>query len=328
MLAEDYNIVKETGSRSSSFFSRTIGDKIGEREWTEKLKQTLVDFNIPPPDSPYPHFDDLLFLRPFDIETGDVPACFSTKTCPGDEIWAMKDPYLLPSPFVEPECVILDGFIAGITIPLIILVIVICFFVYKYLLKKQKKRIQRHFAACLTETIDLKATMNMTLSPENLMREFERIDTDSNGIIRKNELWNFISSGKVGEMPKKDFDMLFTILDVDGNGGIDFVEFCQYLCGIGSDMKSIMREMDDATVSSVSKDDKLQRLSIQIAQSNARKSQMITNFDTAQFSADNEGGEEEALIEKKEFFRDDDLSLSLAPIEEKGYETHTKEFDA
>ena len=85
-------------------------------------------------------------------------------------------------------------------------------------------------------------------------------------------------------------------------------------------MESIMREMDDATVTSASKSDKLQRLSIQIVQSNARKSQMMTNFE-AEFS-DNEG-EEEALMEKKEFYHDVDLS----PIAEKGND-EKEEFNA
>lgn len=45
-------------------------------------------------------------------------------------------------------------------------------------------------------------------------------------------------------MSKKDFDTLFTILDVDGNGGIDFVEFCQYMGEIGLDMETIEKEID------------------------------------------------------------------------------------
>lgn len=173
MIAEDYNIEMETGDRASSLFSRTIGNKIDEQEWTAKLKQTILDFNIPKPDSAYPYFDEQIFLQPFDVEKDDVPECFSTKTCAGDEVWSMKDPYLMMSPFIEPSGVILDEFIAGVTIAIIIVLLVAAFFIHRCYLKKQKQRIKRHFAACVVEKIDLKASMNMVLSPESLMREFE-----------------------------------------------------------------------------------------------------------------------------------------------------------
>jgi hypothetical protein len=83
------------------------------------------------------------------------------------------------------------------------------------------------------------------LTPEALAEEFERIDTGlhdgdgagADGYISREELWDFLSSGKAGEMNQKDFNALFEALDTDGNGKVDFLEFCSFLSMCGEEFQ-------------------------------------------------------------------------------------------
>ena len=53
----------------------------------------------------------------------------------------------------------------------------------------------------------------------------------------------FMSSGKAGAMDEKDFNALFAALDTDGNGEVDFLEFCTYLSVCGQDIKIAREEL-------------------------------------------------------------------------------------
>lgn len=87
------------------------------------------------------------------------------------------------------------------------------------------------------------------MTPEDLAREFRLIDSGTNeggdGVISREELWTFMTSGKLGgEITRSDFDALFKAIDEDGNGTVDFTEFCRFL---GRCTEYLGEELDSRT---------------------------------------------------------------------------------
>ena len=100
------------------------------------------------------------------------------------------------------------------------------------IIRRQKKRYQTRFVEQIVEDIGHKGS-TLQLGPEELTREFRRIDTSNDGNIEKEELWNFVSSGKAGIMNRRDFNALFKSMDIDGNGAVNFMEFCSFMTTCG-----------------------------------------------------------------------------------------------
>lgn len=170
---------------------------------------------------------------------GEVPMqaeCMGS-TCPTEEQWCTLDPNCSESPYQEPPAKIKAGVVAGFVSAagVVLLGIVVGF--YNLRLKRQKERIRVTFATRIAETI--KGDFNM--DPDALKEEFKNIDSGKedggDGYISKEELRDFMASGKLGIMDQKDFDMLFLALDVDGDGQVDYLEFCSFLklCSTGAD---------------------------------------------------------------------------------------------
>jgi len=63
------------------------------------------------------------------------------------------------------------------------------------------------------------------LTMDDLVGEFKKIDMNDDGLIQKSELKKYAQSGKFGELSEKDFARMFQIIDKDGSGEIDFIEF-------------------------------------------------------------------------------------------------------
>ena len=77
------------------------------------------------------------------------------------------------------------------------------------------------------------------LNQKALTNEFQNIDSSADGSLRKDEVKEFFISGKVVSTADSEFNAIFAALDLDGNGGIDFVQFFSFL-GQGG------KELDDA----------------------------------------------------------------------------------
>ena len=77
----------------------------------------------------------------------------------------------------------------------------------------------------------------LQLEPEDLADEFRRIDSSNDGNIQREELWDFVSSGKAGVMNRRDFNALFRSMDVDGNGSVNFMEFCSFMSTCGKNYR-------------------------------------------------------------------------------------------
>jgi hypothetical protein len=62
------------------------------------------------------------------------------------------------------------------------------------------------------------------------------VHLDSTGFIlyySSTELKTWIDEGKLGNISDNDFNALWSALDLDGSGTVDFVEFCTFLSGCG-----------------------------------------------------------------------------------------------
>jgi hypothetical protein len=150
-----------------------------------------------------------------------------TGKCPAEEDWCAIDPECSVSPYKEPPAAIKGGAVAGIVLACAAVVVIASYGVFAYKLKQQAKRNKIMFCRAVGNNIRLRGSV----TPEELQQEFKRIDEaqDSDGKISKAELREFLLSGKIGEINEKDFDALWNVMDADGSGDVDFLEFCSYL---------------------------------------------------------------------------------------------------
>ena len=130
------------------------------------------------------------------------------------------------SPYQEPPAKRKAGVVAGFVIAAAAIVLG----VYHLRLKRQSERIRLNFATRIAESIK---SPDMSMYPDALKEEFECIgsgkEDGGDGYISKDELKDFMASGKFGEMDEKDFNVLYIALDADGDGRVDYLEFCSFL---------------------------------------------------------------------------------------------------
>ena len=156
------------------------------------------------------------------------PIC-SVSPCPTEEQWCAIDPNCSESPCQEPPASLKPGVLAGFITGGVVFLCLIFLAILKYLVVRQAQRYRTIFARRIAETINVRGSMR-TLSPEALADEFKCIDADvKDGKLSKEELWEFLSDGKAGDIHQKDFDALFAAIDLDGSGSVDFLEFCAFM---------------------------------------------------------------------------------------------------
>ena len=163
---------------------------------------------------------------------GEVPMqteCLGS-SCPTEEDWCKADPNCSDSPYQEPPGKRKAGVVAGFVITAAAIVLGVVIGMYSLRLKRQRERIRLNFATRIAETI---SSPDISMNPDALKEEFERIDSGKkdgrDGYISKDELKDYMASGKFGEMDEKDFNVLYLALDADGDGKVDYLEFCSFL---------------------------------------------------------------------------------------------------
>lgn len=182
------------------------------REWVDSILATYQEANVLPENRVSPE-EDLCSLG----------------WCPTEEQWCQSDPECSESPYVEPSASLKPGVIAIFVISGFVAAVGVLYCIHLYLQKKQARRFKTVFAKRIAETVNVRGSAR-SLSPDALANEFRRIDADvEDGKLSKEELWDFVSSGKAGEMDRNDFDALFAAIDLDKNGTVDFLEFCAFM---------------------------------------------------------------------------------------------------
>lgn len=127
----------------------------------------------------------------------------------------------------EPEAYILAGPVVGIVVA-VMLVVFLGFFALHRRQMKQKEAIMRtQFANRIAQGITVTGG-SRSLSLDELAAEFHKLDQDKGGTLEKEELWAFLESGNVGSMSRTDFDLLFSAIDIDRSGSVDFNEFVAF----------------------------------------------------------------------------------------------------
>ena len=169
-----------------------------------------------------------------------IPSCLSEQwgSCPTEQDWCSNmDPSCSVSVYQEPAAS-LNGF--GITLASFLVLSFIVFgghLLKRHIAAKQLKRCRSHFAKVIAERIGHTGHLSQ-LGPKELEEEFKRIDIGlkkNDGMIQKDELWTWISSGKAGIMKKEDFDALFNSMDMNGDEEVSFIEFCGFMARCGSE---------------------------------------------------------------------------------------------
>eukprot|EP01083_Nonionella_stella_P275716 936596_1 len=126
-------------------------------------------------------------------------------------------------------------------------------------MKLQKERLKNLFAKHVVQS--LKIGMGASgdfFTMEALQEEFKQIDVGEeggDGMISKAELHAFMTSGKMGKVTDSDFDTLFGIIDADGSGQVDFIEFATFMGEIKSNVEAI--EVDKGLMRSFIEDKEL-----------------------------------------------------------------------
>eukprot|EP00957_Ditylum_brightwellii_P143795 10956935-Ditylum_brightwellii.AAC.1 len=115
-----------------------------------------------------------------------------------------------------------DGFVALFVIIGLAVFGAVAYLFHRNAVKKQQERYKAHFVRGIARNISIAPSAGM-IPADKLKAEFDHIDKDKGGTISKDELKEFVDTGKFGTISDKDFDAMWTAMDVDGSGEVDFV---------------------------------------------------------------------------------------------------------
>jgi len=205
-------------------------ERITEADFNEQVDKANDDFGV---------------LEAEKIETplreGNL---FLSESYPSEAEWCgglVDDPSCTTTPFQEPPGRVNPGAIAGFIIAGLVVFGLLGYLLHWHRMKKQARRFKIKFIQHIATNIKL-APSSGALNPNQLKAEFDRIDKDKGGFIEKEELRAFVNEGKLGEMSESDFDAMWTAIDVNNSGEVDFIEFCTFLSGCGAEIEEVYNE--------------------------------------------------------------------------------------
>jgi hypothetical protein len=221
-LLEVYDRLENVTSLSVS--SRLVTTRIESPEaFYAEIKEAYEKYNVLPSQQ---------IISPM------VDNCL-TGFCPTNETdFCTVDPNCSTSPYQEPDGSVKAGPIVGFVVAFFVIVIALLILWYHHRMAQRKARFRAKFARRIAETIKVTGSGHQ-LTPDNLAAEFKRIDTDNDGTISREELWEFISSGKAGELTESDFNALFSAVDLDNSGSVDFMEFAAFFGKCSGDFERV-----------------------------------------------------------------------------------------
>lgn len=199
----------------------------GESAFLQQLKKAFEDHNV-----------DASRVPDWVTNDGALPKCIGN-SCPDEEYLCSegKDPNCSTSPYTEPAASLNGAGLAVIIVCILIAVSTTFYFISRHIMKKQKERLRTRFVEQIVEGVSHMGSVEQ-LSADDLAKEFHRVDESGDGFISKEELFEFVSTGRAGTISKRDFDALFKSMDVDGNGVVSFVEFCSFMALAGKSYKA------------------------------------------------------------------------------------------
>ncbi|EJK61780.1 hypothetical protein THAOC_17670 [Thalassiosira oceanica] len=176
----------------------------------------------------------------FDEEAG---ACVFPDQCVTEEDYCTvgMDPECSVSPYQEPAASLTAGGVVLIALCCAALVLGVAFLVFRKLSEDQKYRYKTNFVRGIAMNITIAPTAGM-VDAEQLKKEFDFMDKDGGGTICKKELKAWLDSGKAGDISDKDFQALWSAIDVDNSGEVDFVEFIGFLGSCGTQFDAVNKE--------------------------------------------------------------------------------------
>jgi hypothetical protein len=176
------------------------------------------------------------------VQEGQIPMeteCLDEQ-CPTEKVWCTIDPVCANTPYREPKGSVKAGMVAGFTVAGATLLTAALYLLHLYRLKRQEKRYRAKFARRVAEVIEIKES-TYALEPDKLLQEFHQIDPalreGAGGKIAKAEMKEFLQSGVVGYITESDFGALWSAIDTDHSGYVDFLEFCAFLAQCHDEFK-------------------------------------------------------------------------------------------
>jgi len=119
----------------------------------------------------------------------------------------------------------------------IILVIWAIFLFYDVLVRRERRQLKaqldwnkQQFARRVAQELDIQVGNGKKVTIQALAGEYNRIDKNSDDLVSRDELKEYIGD----EMNAKDFEVMWTAIDLDNNGTLDFNEFCNFMTEIGA----------------------------------------------------------------------------------------------
>lgn len=208
--------------------------RVTEEEYINGLNEDYDNFNVPAMNRA------VVPLESNEAMPGTYPN--ETEWCGG----IIDDAGCTVSPYVEPDPQFTGGAIAMFVVIGVLGFSIIAYSIHKYILGKQKKRIQLHMVRGIAQNITIASSAGQ-MDGEALLKEFEHMDKDKGGTISKEEMKDWMADGKLGEISDKDFDALWVAMDTDSSGEVDFVEFASYLSGCGEAFDEVFQERKNMT---------------------------------------------------------------------------------
>jgi len=170
------------------------------------------------------------------------------KDCPTEEDFCQLDPKCTVSKYLEPDATVKAGPIVGIVSAVFAVLLAVLYLVHRRAMEKQKERLKNMFAKHVVQSLKIGiGASGDFFSMEALQEEFKHIDVGEeggDGVISKAELRAFMTSGKMGKVTDSDFDTLFGIIDADGSGEVDFIEFATFMGEIKDNIKAFGDDED------------------------------------------------------------------------------------
>jgi hypothetical protein len=197
--------------------------RLTEEEFVKGIEDASVDANILP------------------SERLSIP--FASQFYPTEEEWCneFKDPSCSVSPYQEPAASLNGGGIALIVVLCVAFVSAVFYVMYRHAKNAQKSRYKKHLISAMARNITVTSAPGQ-LNHEDLKAEFDRIDKDKGGTISKDELWKYITNGHMGTTSEKDFNAMWSVIDLDDSGEVDFVEFIAFLSKCGDQFEEVREE--------------------------------------------------------------------------------------